>query len=1245
MLTLLAAGCDVQEDFWLLRQMRSPPGNVSGATSDLAGLTFLISTSKFVLLAVVMGAEIAGVIDLGRLLFYPTRNFLCRAGKVLCGACHPQSELQKAAAEPLEKVGAKAAEPAGKVDAIAAKPLKETSEKAREFADLIRCERQGLARFGESTAKEKENEKEKESDAEVTTPGTPDEPWVAFVPDNKVGLALSGGGIRSATFNLGLLQGLFDLRVLPIVDYLATVSGGGYIGGWWTCWLKRRPKDLKSLFPVADPGGAAVPELREADAVRHLREFSMFLSPRWGFFEVEMWNGLVAVLSGAIIAMFATACVAFLVFGSWLVCGFALWSTAPCIAAGVLVVLTTAILVLFEMWWQGSDDPEPQTVRLWTPFGFCVLVAVPAILTGLGWCGVETAWDHLGNSALRLLWLKQLDASEVIEQWRRLLWIFSPAAVWFLVAVILVVCRLLFSRKPSSRGYRDFREAIDRVLGRLLGSAAVWSLAGLIWLTARFVDVEGSRILTTGLGALAGGGSFTLLRNWLARSATRPATASPLSKLKRMLPGLLAYVTIALLGVLVGVAVVEILRFPFGLSTVLGVAVLALYLLAALWDSKHFGLHEFYSDRIARSYLGASNKDAPGAIDNRQADRREADDLQLHELCQPEVQRPIHLVCCTANMLADDNLGTLGRGARSAVLSCFGISIGNYWAPRHELRLGSALTASAAAFNSNMGSISRQLGPGVSFLMSALNLRLGLWVRHPLSTSIDWGWLPGTLFFREMFEQTSCRVRPTTDPKKLPEPYCDDVHLSDGAHFENLGLYELVRRHCRFVIVSDCGDDGEFAFDDFGNAVRRIREDFGVDVQIDLEPLKPNADGLSRQHMVVGTIHYDHGSLWPASGAANNKPARFNDKGTLLYFKPNLTGTEPTDVRQYKTRNPAFPHESTADQFYDEAQWEAYRRLGEYAAKTALSFLDGKQPALGGSLPAEDIFNQARMAWYPTPPDLASQFEKYTAQFQSIGRAIAERSPQPAHAGIVSRVECDSAPWPARRAQRARAIERIALHFADYPIDGERVRQLLPGNPLEPSAQPGLDKSFSALGVYPDIPPLVADDQAAVRSTIARLRRPATDHETGRCSDIERSEALGDWRRGARSLEEPHGPLPPGSDCFGYEIKLDDGNPQHSICIQAAVAIVRSISDDHVGWRSDNLYVLAGLWGVGIGTKFLDGLILALTAKKVRQITVELELPTSQDARGLEAYADLIGFYTRAGFRPTPDGRQLVRWL
>src|SRR5713101_927536 len=130
------------------------------------------------------------------------------------------------------------------------------------------------------------------------------EPWVSSRSDDLVGLALSGGGIRSATFNLGLLQGLHFMELLPHIDYLSTVSGGGYIGGFWSAWLARGgPNGTTSAtsFPeverINEGSGHQVSDTPE---VRHLREFSRFLSPRLGFFETEMWHAVIAVVAGLI---------------------------------------------------------------------------------------------------------------------------------------------------------------------------------------------------------------------------------------------------------------------------------------------------------------------------------------------------------------------------------------------------------------------------------------------------------------------------------------------------------------------------------------------------------------------------------------------------------------------------------------------------------------------------------------------------------------------------------------------------------------------------------------------------------------------------------------------------------------------------------------------------------------------------------------------------------------------------------
>ena len=132
------------------------------------------------------------------------------------------------------------------------------------------------------------------------------------------GLAISGGGIRSATFALGVLQALADLKLLSRFDYLSTVSGGGYIGGWLTAWIKRQGDPMaveKQLSPSrivearSDPTDRLIrsplPEKRivdeEPEPIHHLRSYSNFLTPRPGLLSVDTWTVLTIYVRNALI--------------------------------------------------------------------------------------------------------------------------------------------------------------------------------------------------------------------------------------------------------------------------------------------------------------------------------------------------------------------------------------------------------------------------------------------------------------------------------------------------------------------------------------------------------------------------------------------------------------------------------------------------------------------------------------------------------------------------------------------------------------------------------------------------------------------------------------------------------------------------------------------------------------------------------------------------------------------------------
>lgn len=787
------------------------------------------------------------------------------------------------------------------------------------------------------------------------------EPWVAFTPKDRFGVALSGGGIRSATFNLGLLQSLAQLGVLRHVHYLSTVSGGGYVGGFWTTWLHRQgDRPGIARFPLGNDqrGG-------ERAEVRHLREFSRFLLPRVGLFETEFWAIVMTILSGLLPSLLAAVAVLVLIWWVWV-----------CLLAGLLagseavwkirVVLGLMIgyFVISEIRWGWARKSEHNKTEV---TGYSCGAAIGSFLMAIAW-------------AMREMWLPKVDGTGFAALKQPGV-AFLPAAAMGAVAVTLLLMRSLIARFPFTPSAVSRLVGIERAVTRFVGlTCSLLALATLWWLAGLLLEIPHG-LGITGTGAAVSTGLFLWVREWLNEAPKKTRGGNLLRTvfgvLKRATPKVLAVVAWLLLFVLVGAGTQWSLRntgtphdWQFWLLPV--GSLVALGLLAWLFDPARVGMHEFYRSRISRCYLGASNPEvgkvsggeAARAAQNRYTSERPADDVTLGELRKADHKiQPLHLVCTAANDMSGDTLGTLYRGARSAVISIHGISLGDATAEYDELRFSAALTASAAAFNSQMGRISVNLGPAVTFLMSAFNFRLGLWVPHPTNQSRRRSLLPGLLFFAELLG------RSRTDGKHL--------HLSDGDHFENYGLYELIRRHCRHIIVSDCGADPEVAFDDLANVLRRVREDFGVEIELDVSRLRPGANGLSNQHAVVGTIHYNGlGGM---------------DKGTILFFKPVLTSDEPPDVLQYRTRNQAFPHESTGDQFYDEAQWESYRRLGEHTGRMVLGFLD--RPEFKQTDAVDRMFRDARSRWHPAPERLNEEFVAMSERCAELEQNLASDGP------------------------------------------------------------------------------------------------------------------------------------------------------------------------------------------------------------------------------------------------------------
>jgi hypothetical protein len=197
--------------------------------------------------------------------------------------------------------------------------------------------------------------------------------------------------------------------------------------------------------------------------------------------------------------------------------------------------------------------------------------------------------------------------------------------------------------------------------------------------------------------------------------------------------------------------------------------------------------------------------------------------------------------------------------------------------------------------------------------MTIFNVRLGWWLGNPgpegAATFQHEG--PATAILPLVHETFGL----TTDTSSY-------IHVSDGGHFENLGLYEMVRRRCRFIVISDAGRDPAYAFEDLGNAVRKISIDLGVPIRFNkLEALKrrpqDGSDLLEHcDYHAIADIDYQEAD---GNGVEN---------GLILYVKTGYHGTESAGIRSYAMANLDFPHQSTANQWFSESQFESYRSLG-----------------------------------------------------------------------------------------------------------------------------------------------------------------------------------------------------------------------------------------------------------------------------------------------------------------------------
>lgn len=363
-------------------------------------------------------------------------------------------------------------------------------------------------------------------------------------------------------------------------------------------------------------------------------------------------------------------------------------------------------------------------------------------------------------------------------------------------------------------------------------------------------------------------------------------------------------------------------------------------------DPNMLSLHTFYKARLTRAYLGASNP----RRHRSQRRIREAvvgDDIPLAELRNCRCGGPYHVINATLNLVGGRDLATAQRSAANFILTqnyCGSLRAG--FRPTNGfmggmMMLGTAVSTSGAAAGPNMGA--KTPTAALAMLMTLFNVRLGYWAPTPNQGAWDstqarlWPFLT----LREFLSQTNDL-----------SSFC---YLTDGGHFDNTGIYALVERGCRCILLIDCGTDPAPCFADLGDAIRRCRIDFGTEFDLDVGPVTTTGKGADRRapaHYVAGTFTYSEThyrfiketrrSMQGAPADAKEQTDSIEERtGYIVVVKPVLTGSETVDIRQYGLENDKFPQQSTSDQWFDEAQFESCRKLGEMSICKLLA--DGRE--------------------------------------------------------------------------------------------------------------------------------------------------------------------------------------------------------------------------------------------------------------------------------------------------------------
>lgn len=662
-----------------------------------------------------------------------------------------------------------------------------------------------------------------------------------------VGLALSGGGIRSASFCLGILQALVNGGLMKKVDYLSTASGGGYLGSSLTWFLKNKLPDGRDAgtdpdnFPFGKPGyGARNQENNRNSALDYLRQHGQYLTPGKGLDFVAFTAFALRTILVSLLIYFSLLTIVFMGLNSFDILFQPV--SIPCIknAEGMKVMLPNLFILA--------------AIIL---IGFFILISL------------------LYNIATRTP--------------------FGGTALRYYIRVYNQIA-----------------------LGLLLKLAFVAVIIGTLPLVHNLLASVNAHIETAGASTVLGSlmGWFSYYRQ--QRSTKTEGAKSSINTI--IAASLIVY------GLLLGAYILAGVLLDGDLKEVILRSILLLAVVVIFgWfvNINYASLHRVYRDRLMEAFT----PDIENVRENKWGYALNADKALIEDMCQSPNKRPYHIINTNLVLANSPTTKYRGRGGDSFIMSplyCGSDATG--WRASSDymkkssrgMTLPTAMAISGAALNPNAGNNGRGATRNrwVSILYTLLNLRLGYWAINPAAK--------GSRLLVPNF------IIPALTQSILGKGLKEDkivIELTDGGHFDNLALYEMIRRKLKTIIVCDGGADPNFTFDDLANAIERVRVDFGAKIAFDdleyglcwVQPGSAekacNADqyATAKRGFAVGNIYYADGS-----------------KGNLIYIKATITHGLSTDVYSYKSSNPTFPHEPTLDQFFDEVQIEAYRELGYY---------------------------------------------------------------------------------------------------------------------------------------------------------------------------------------------------------------------------------------------------------------------------------------------------------------------------